>query len=699
MDSVKRDYFNRFSRNFAEKSKSQPTIPHLRIAHATITESMDTVAGSTSSVPQSQGATSDGSGMLTSMLVSTPVFKTVISPTIPKQSGVGGQKHVPLMRTMQQDESAALSAVKNTDQSQNKHPEIKKGGFFSSLLGHHDSQTSHQPTPVVQSQVNVPPPPRIVPPPQINPAQPMRSAPPGPPAQPQRIVPPVTSKVATTISQPMQRIPTQAMPQNRPAVLQSPVLRTTAPSVPVRSVAPVISRPTAPPAPVQVQAVLRQVPQQIPNVQQQPLKSSVQTSQVTSNGVKASTPLQQQPHLQRPVSGQSQTFASSAPVQRPVPMPPVLKSNPLPPPMNSQSRVDFSAPSATSVAAAVQALTQKATPIPQAPVREMPKITSGPTPSISAVPAKLPIANTNLRPMAQTMPQSTVSISPKVENQNAPHAVVPAFDIHPVVKNPIISPPSPTSSPAKPIVAGGATTQQMRPPMKHEPFLPTLSKQPASSTSQNGVALPPLSTKNPVPIGSSSTQGMPTPPAKTQIPQVVLPPLSVPPPPVSPKPTSTVSPVTHGTLPNRVGANSTATAFPAKHPLSEVFPTKQAVIDGAHDALVKSGVLSQEGGLGAGDRVTNYVDARLEDDNIFGGKNKGTSQVVWGIVKELHADAVIAGDLPTEELSREHHVQHELHEQAYTMVRDVAKKLSLSPLPDETVHAFLVRAATTGPLF
>jgi hypothetical protein len=263
------------------------------------------------------------------------------------------------------------------------------------------------------------------------------------------------------------------------------------------------------------------------------------------------------------------------------------------------------------------------------------------------------------------------------------HDIVPAKDVHPAIVHapakPVIAPrisSVPQSPPVKVPQAPASAQQVVTARVASDPFLPTLSKVAVSPTAPPA---PPIVSATPVPK-----------------------PVVLPPNPKAPVVTSAPIPtptMTHGTLPNRVDVREVGAPITTKHPLSEVFPSKQEVIDGAHDAMVKNGTLSPESGAGAEDRVTNYVDTRLEDENIFGGKNKGTSQVVWGIVQSLQADAVISGDLPSEELSRSEHVNHALHEQAYLMVRDVAKKLSLSPLPSETVQAFLMRAATLGPLF
>lgn len=98
------------------------------------------------------------------------------------------------------------------------------------------------------------------------------------------------------------------------------------------------------------------------------------------------------------------------------------------------------------------------------------------------------------------------------------------------------------------------------------------------------------------------------------------------------------------------------------------------------------------------ERVRNYVDARLEDEG-FWGKNPGTSQVAWKLIENMPAIAIISGDMPSEEISRELHVNHRLHMEAYTMVRDIAKKMQWTPREGQTAVQFLASAAGKGPLF
>lgn len=345
---------------------------------------------------------------------------------------------------------------------------------------------------------------------------------------------------------------------------------------------------------------------------------------------------------------------------------------------------------------------------------------------------------------------ATIGGQSKVEQRTeAPHAVVATKDPHPAVlpvqalrkASVSANPPVVTSAPrvvvantngvsavpppavrmAPPLAQ--AQPAQSRPAMQAAPFLPPLSKAPrveqqssavpASLASQSHAASP---TTAAAPVQKATVVEPPV--VKKLVPQSVPPavmnpvssltaqvpplPVGVPVPPPSPHIQPKVVSETHGTLPSRITGAPVAAVEEShipKQPLSQVFPSKQEVVDGAHDELVKNGTLPQEGNAGAEERATNYIDTRLEDENLFGGMNKGSTQVVWGMLKDMDVDVVLTGDLPTEEMSRDEHVSHELHEKAYLMVRDVAKKLSLAPKAGETTWAYLVRAAEAGPLF
>lgn len=299
-----------------------------------------------------------------------------------------------------------------------------------------------------------------------------------------------------------------------------------------------------------------------------------------------------------------------------------------------------------------------------------------PPPHVSSELPQVP-TSPRVNPLETDLPKPIVPL-PKTTLQSKP-----VYKVQPVIIPPAVSQKSSLTGPT-PIVSSFLLSQ---PPTK-PPQAPKVSMPPPSSpaplplnrTVQMATATPQkfspmlISKPTPPPFHSSTTPKREIPSSPSPAKTIVV---------SSFQKSAPVSPV------SQFGSQPTT-----KPPIAETLPSKSEVERSALEALGKKPALV----IGDGERVKNYVDARLEDEG-FWGKNPGTSQIAWSLIKDRSALEIVNGDLPTPEASRELHVNHLLYIEAYKMVRDVAVKMKWTPRPGQTVLNFLENAAAKGPLF